>query len=341
MKAARWSPPRVSRARVAYNNLISSRSGYLYFTAKDVECRLRLLSWRRFSADEFGVELELAAGPHGATLFLTQWPLGRLVGNDIETAAMSAWPMDLRITVAEIELEGLPEVVSTLLHRPINIRAVRTGGQISRRGGPPAADRVEPIWFLLETRTGLSTLGCVVPSQRLYRDLIGRIAQISSGQEEAPYSVHLYPRIELASVQLARQDVNEIGKGDVVVLDRRIEPDHIPVRLALGSGLQIIGVLTGETIMVEGVERVASQDSLSADDIDSINVTVKFDVGTLGMSFGDLKTIRPGHTFVIGRRVDRVVHIHCNGKLIGIGELVQVDDRSGVRVLEIFGFKHG
>ena len=52
------------------------------------------------------------------------------------------------------------------------------------------------------------------------------------------------------------------------------------------------------------------------------------------MALGDLRRIAPGYVFELQQPVDRHVEVRANGKVIGRGELVEVDGRVGVRLLD-------
>ena len=74
---------------------------------------------------------------------------------------------------------------------------------------------------------------------------------------------------------------------------------------------------------------------LPIDRLDALEVTLRFEVGELQLSLGELKNIRAGHVFELGQPLNRSpVRILAHGNLLGKGYLVAVGDRLGVRVSE-------
>ena len=70
--------------------------------------------------------------------------------------------------------------------------------------------------------------------------------------------------------------------------------------------------------------------------IDGLTINVVFELGEKKLSLGELKAMQPGYTFDLEKDPEKPVAVRANGKIIGFGELVQVDDRVGVRLVEVF-----
>jgi type III secretion system YscQ/HrcQ family protein len=68
---------------------------------------------------------------------------------------------------------------------------------------------------------------------------------------------------------------------------------------------------------------------------DSVHLTLTFDVGETQMSLQQLRSLLPGYTFELDTRVESPVAIKAYGQSIGRGSLVQIDERLGVRLLEV------
>lgn len=70
----------------------------------------------------------------------------------------------------------------------------------------------------------------------------------------------------------------------------------------------------------------------SAADLNTLPVRVTFDLGEKIFTFKELREINEGYTFELNRSLEENVRIRANGKLIGEGELVTINDRLGVRI---------
>ena len=65
---------------------------------------------------------------------------------------------------------------------------------------------------------------------------------------------------------------------------------------------------------------------------DRIPVRLTFDLGERSMTVAELRDLKPGYTFDLGRDVRRAVSIRAQGQLIGEGELVEIDGTLGVAI---------
>lgn len=70
-----------------------------------------------------------------------------------------------------------------------------------------------------------------------------------------------------------------------------------------------------------------------------IPVTLRFDLGRLELTLAELRQLGPGSVLELPGPADAPVRITVGGRCIGTGELVEVEGRAGVRVLQMLG--HG
>lgn len=69
--------------------------------------------------------------------------------------------------------------------------------------------------------------------------------------------------------------------------------------------------------------------------IDSIPVRLAVEVGMASMTIARMFDLQPGAVVVLDRQVDEPLDIRVNGTLIARGEIVAVDGKYGVRVVEL------
>ncbi len=78
--------------------------------------------------------------------------------------------------------------------------------------------------------------------------------------------------------------------------------------------------------------------------IDSIPVRLAVEVGMASLTMAHILDLAAGSVVVLDRQVDEPLDIRVNGTLIARGEIVSVDGRYGVRVVELAepdGFESG
>ena len=159
-------------------------------------------------------------------------------------------------------------------------------------------------------------------------------------------------RFEIGATRLRLGEVRGIVRGDIVAIeDWRAAGPAVVVEAAPGgaAGPRFIALAEGSRITIQQAREqtmnrppdapnaTAPRDGaeLAVDRLDAIEVTLRFEVGDLAISLGDLRNVRAGHVFELGQPINRgPVRIVAHGNLLGKGTLVAVGDRLGVRVSE-------
>lgn len=77
--------------------------------------------------------------------------------------------------------------------------------------------------------------------------------------------------------------------------------------------------------------------SLSLHELDQLPIPVSFEVGRRTLDLHTLSTLQPGSLLDLDSALDGEVRILANQRCLGIGELVRLQDRLGVRVTRLFG----
>ncbi|MFO1349157.1 MAG: FliM/FliN family flagellar motor switch protein [Gammaproteobacteria bacterium] len=70
--------------------------------------------------------------------------------------------------------------------------------------------------------------------------------------------------------------------------------------------------------------------------LDELPVTVTFDLGETTLALREVKGLQPGYAFALAQGMDKPVTLRANGRAIGAGQLIQVGEQLGVRVVELF-----
>ncbi len=73
-----------------------------------------------------------------------------------------------------------------------------------------------------------------------------------------------------------------------------------------------------------------------AADPDELPMHLSFDVGRVELTLGELRRLGPGSVLEIGRSTTELVRISAHGRLIGHGELVEVEGSAAVRIVRLF-----
>ena len=81
-------------------------------------------------------------------------------------------------------------------------------------------------------------------------------------------------------------------------------------------------------------EDTVPRTTAGAIDVDTLPVRLVFVAGETEVALRDLQALAPGFVFDLRQPVDRHVEVRANGRAIATGELIEIDGRVGVRVLD-------
>ena len=91
-----------------------------------------------------------------------------------------------------------------------------------------------------------------------------------------------------------------------------------------------------EKLVEEPENRVGANNvELNLDSLLDVPIDISIEIGRTKMSIGDLLSLSKGSIVELKRTAGEAVDIYVNGKLLGKGEVVVVNERLGVRVLKI------
>ena len=89
--------------------------------------------------------------------------------------------------------------------------------------------------------------------------------------------------------------------------------------------------------LVEESENIggANNAELNLDSLLDVPIDISIEIGRTKMTIGDLLSLSKGSIVELKRTAGEAVDIYVNGKLLGKGEVVVVNERLGVRVNKI------
>jgi type III secretion protein Q len=141
-------------------------------------------------------------------------------------------------------------------------------------------------------------------------------------------------------VDLSHEAVAQLSRRDVIVLDESLISPDSHVVLQLGPGIGLRCELRGQQLQViQGVHEIMLEPDDAGESaagiLDGVPVRLTFDLGDREIALAELQTLQPGYLFNLGRDPRGSVNIRANGRLIGEGELVDIEGRIGVCVLRL------
>lgn len=176
-------------------------------------------------------------------------------------------------------------------------------------------------------------------------------AESSPGSSPIPWafdSLRLPLSFLIGSTPILLREIGKIRRGDIISIEQwRSSGAGIEVTAELGgaAGHRLSAIAEGSLITVQQLRDSAMKPEtpthpssaesghLPIDRLDGFEVNLRFEVGDLSLSLGELKSIHAGHVFDLSQPLNRTtVRILAHGNVLGKGYLVAVGDRLGVRV---------
>lgn len=155
---------------------------------------------------------------------------------------------------------------------------------------------------------------------------------------DALHALRICLPVRLGSHRLPAPALRELCVGDTIVPDSTRFDTQGLGRLPLGgmqaqvrySGPGQLTILTMETqVNYESEDEAGSVDDAT---LDQLPLALSFELGTLQLSLGQLRTLASGAVLQLSQGSADSIAIVCAGRHLGRGEVVDVDGRLGVRI---------
>ncbi|MDF5813653.1 type III secretion system cytoplasmic ring protein SctQ [Pseudomonas aeruginosa] len=258
------------------------------------------------------VDLELSLAWDGLPLrFLCQAPaLAHWLAPNLQEAAFASLPAALQLALLEREGNVFPGLVWYGLS-PAQPRAA-----MGLRLSLERDDQRLALWLDGDPATLLARLPPRPSAQRL--------------------AIPLRLSLQWPGLPLDASELRTLEPGDLLLLPA----GHRLDAALLGFSKDALGALP-TPLHATGTARHARHpllaDSEDLHELDQLPIPVSFEVGRRTLDLHTLSTLQPGSLLDLDCALDGEVRILANQRCLGIGELVRLQDRLGVRVTRLFG----
>jgi type III secretion protein Q len=147
----------------------------------------------------------------------------------------------------------------------------------------------------------------------------------------------VYMSLECGRLTLAANELSQLESGDLLLaelISRRTEGE---VRLQINQETFALASWKNQLVTINrmSTEPPAPANPNQATTVETIPVRLSFSLGDTSLTVRELGAIQPGYVFELPNPGNGQVSIYANGKLFGVGEIVELGERLGVRILEI------
>lgn len=333
--------PRLSRNEAQARTLLAQRAQGVSVLLAEQPWRLSLEPWLAGAA--------LSTAQPGDWLVQAQWA-GALFDLRLPASACQAWiaarfpelelpglAEPLSAAALELALAGLSETLLALKRGPVRLEQVQY---------QPVASRPLGQHFGLTLARGderiLGSLSTDSLGLMLMAGLVSGLPGLSNGLADGP-GLPILLRAEIGSARLPLQTLQGLTLGDTVLMAHSFISQDGQLWLGRGGlGLRVAWqdskLVVTQTLSPTGTAMPSDTESAAGDPtlpLDSVPVTLSFDLGERSIPLGELKALQVGQVLELDRPLSQPVRIRANGALIGTGELVEIDGRLGVTIATI------
>jgi type III secretion protein Q len=271
--------------------------------------------------DDAPAVLVTLSGPHGSATL---------------SADARAWPA-LALAAADTDAQGARDVVAILLADALAVLQPWLPGlavQAVRLGASTAQ--------VLRLKTAAFDLGLHAIDAPLADHLAGLLSRLPGVPAGHLRPLRMPARVGLFTRELSVHHWRSLQPGDVVLGAHRPAPgQRLGGRITFGLGVTMQAAaeidLDTATVHVADTPAPVPEDLQAAGPplgaIGELNVPVAFELDSARIGLDELAAIGPGSVIELqAQAMDATVQLVCLGQVIGLGQLVVIGDRLGVRV---------
>ena len=294
----------------------------------------------------------IVALPHAADPFVVEFTWGGAALRVVAPAGLPALLLAHRlpgaepdVSTGELALAGFELAWAELLERLEQLGGRRVQlVSAGRRPAPTPAEGEFAFALSLDSEVARDGVHAELVTDGAGLALLGLLARrLPASARPAPDpELPVRMRIELAGVLMSLNGLRCLNVHDVLLPDEAIDAGSPRLLLRPDDRHVLRARLSADTLIAESsLEKIRMTASVADEPpglparIEDIDVRLTFDLGDKLMTVGHLAAVQPGQVLALDAALPRLVRIRANGRLVGRGELVQLDDRVGVRVLEL------
>jgi type III secretion protein Q len=143
-------------------------------------------------------------------------------------------------------------------------------------------------------------------------------------------------RLDAGHTVVDSKELAQAAVGDLILFDECFLSPEGEMSIIAAPGLGFRARVEGQKITVTQPLGAFMPENTNTpaggNAADRIPVRLTFDLGERSLTVAELRELKPGYTFDLGRDVRRAVSIRAQGQLIGEGELVEIDGTLGVAI---------
>ncbi len=324
-----------SEALVLWKNFITPKTGAIKFDLSDdsaayeVSIRSELPEITNKSVGLL-IEIEGIAAP----LWLSSWPLIERIRSYITENKLRSLPLELRAELLETALDPLLSVLTSKLDIKIKV--------LNFFKIKPSDINEYSVAFKVTENQTKNIDAILILNNKLQAVVERLISQWPSLYYSPDWNNHVTTVwLEIGTMTLAISELEEIEVADVLMIEAVEEnARNQKLRLRLVSGERFRASFDNETLKIEsGVIKMSNENENDVIAMGDLPVKLTFDIGDMELPFHEVESLTAGYIINLKKPFSEVVKIRSQNRVIGTGELVDINGKVGVRIISLFGMR--
>ena len=324
------SIPAMSRELFRWTNELSTKVHDFTFTLGD-EAHLYSLSMSSEAQDlddyQYGLLVEIDKVP--ASIWLSEWPFNTQMQKFLVGKKLSQLPADLRSELIETVMRPLLSAFS--FHTNTQVRI------ISFLKLRPSSISPSSLWLNFYDKTTYEESKIVVLMHEKLHPVMSKVLAFWPNRQSNNYWLNQFTEvwIEVGKLELSLDELTQLESSDILLIDPSAERGKARLRLASGDSFQVR--FEGQQLILESGATFMSelQNNDAITNIADMPIRLTFDLGDLVLPFKDVQSLAQGSVVNLNNPVGQSVTIRSLNRVIGIGELIDIEGQLGVKVVKL------
>ncbi|MEE9351474.1 MAG: FliM/FliN family flagellar motor switch protein [Thiotrichaceae bacterium] len=333
--------PEISNELASWKNTLSAKKSSLAFSLGDPKTiyTARIYS-HHFTIDNYSLGLLVEIDGVPASVWLTSWPFDEKLEGYLGAKKLDQLPVDLRAELLETTLKPLLSKITLRTNAQIRI--------LNFLKLKPSEVNDYSLGIALQDNKNKQEVKIVMLMHSKLLPIIQRILGYWPDQNTSFwYQQNTQMWLQAGVLDLTLQELDQLDTSDILIMELSGENQQIHLRLGSGDFFHA-SVNSNQLTLESGIQKMSDEnlnDSFNETNTDTIAsiqdvpVRLTFDLGDLILPFKEIQSLTQGYLIDLNTPVTQAVTIRSLNRVIGTGELVNIDGHMGVRVVKLFSKK--
>lgn len=286
--------------------------------SKQLSGRKTHYSWQNIHAylapdrppDSVDLQLLIHWHGHALTLLCHQSALAQWLAPQLQEAELTVLPEPLLLALLERESAALPMLIwDSVTLQPVTSVQHTLSVRLTK------GTNTLVLW--------LAKVPTVLLTQLSERPLAERLP------------VPLILSLQLDTLTLPVSELRDLEQGDILLLNYRLTAETPLLGVVQGYPWCLFHLNESTLEVIAMHQAPSTEQEQHLKNLDELSVNVSFEIGRKSLDLQSLSNLQPGSSLSLDCPLDGEVRILVNHQCLGVGRLVNIQDRLGIQVISL------